>query len=252
MTDNKYALTHLYHPGTGAKVDIPLDLETELTQAQAVSLIRSVDNLLSAGFTVNMPGLENGELVEEVAFVSRRAGNDGTPILAFYVAHPKMLKKFLHEYMDTPEQIKAFENASGMKFDNLPVFDGDKDITKDHRNAAKYIIQTPPFKVVFGTTEKWKRWNEGDRQGQQPQKYELLRYMSANGGTRPAAAATEAIPPAMTYEQAQAVKTPAGAEFRTLDAEKLNLISVSRAPNITAEMKKAAETILTEMKQEGA
>jgi hypothetical protein len=250
MTDNTYALTHLYHPGAGAKIDIPLDLSSELTQAQALILIRSVDNLLSAGFTVNMPGLENGELVEEVAFVSRRTGNDSTPILAFYVAHPKMLKKFLHEYMDTPEQITAFENASGMKFGNLPIFDGDKDITKDQRNAAKYIIPTSPFKVVFGTTEKWKRWNEGDRQGQQPQKYELLRYMSTNHGAQQPAPTP--IPPAMTYEQAQAVRTPGGAEFRTLDAEKLNLISVSRAPNITAEMKQAADIILNEMKQEGA
>lgn len=249
MTEIKYALTHLYHPGTGAKVDIPLDLDAELTQAQAINLIRSVDNLLTAGFTVNIPGLENGELVEEVAFVSRRAGTDNTPILAFYVAHPKMMKKFLHVYIDTQEQITDFEKASGLPFDRLPIFDGDKDITKDHRTAGKYLITTAPFKVVFKTTEKWNNWNAGDRQGQQPQKYTLLRYMS-NGNHAHAPAATEHIPPAMTYEQAREVLTPNGAKFGTLAPDQLNvLLTHAKA---TPEMRQAAQIILDEIKNEGA
>ncbi len=148
MTDQSYALTHLYHP-SGAKVDIPITAEG-ISPAEATNLIVSVSSLLAAGFTVEMPGINDGELVEEAAFVSRRTGNDDTPIIAFYKAHPKMEKKFIHQYLDTAEQIAEFEAATGLRFASLPVFDGDKDITKDHKNAAKYIVAlSRPVKLVF-------------------------------------------------------------------------------------------------------
>ncbi len=253
MTDNQYALTHLYHP-SGAKVDIPIDLASGISPERASNIMISVDALLSAGFTVNMPGLDDGELVDEVTAVARRAHTDGTPIVAFYKAHPKVVKKFIHEYLDTPEQRGDFEAATGLKLANLPEWEGDKDITKDHPKAGKYIVQLPrPLKVVYRVTDRWNQWNAAGGNGQQPQKFELLRYMTnGNGHSQPAPAVTPLAQAPMTYEQAQAVKTPGGAELRTLDAEKLNLLANSHAPNVTDEMRKAANTILTEMQMQGA
>lgn len=252
MTENKYALTHLYHP-SGAKVDVPLDLEAGLSPERASNLIISIDALIAAGFTVNMPGLEDGELIEEVTSVARRASNDGVNIVAFYKAHPKLVKKFIHEYLDTPEQVADFENATGLKLHNLPLFEGDKDITKDHRSAGKYIVALPrPVKVVYRISDRWKRWNEEGGNGQQPQKFELLRYMTNGSASSNAPAVTTIAQTAMTYEQAQAIKTPGGAELRALDAEKLNTLANSHAPNVTDEMRKAANIILSEMQLEGA
>jgi hypothetical protein len=215
MTENKYALTHLYHP-SGAKVDIPIDLEVGLSPERASNLRISVDALLAAGFAVNMPGLDDGELVDEVTSVARRASGDGVSIVAFYKAHPKLVKKFIHEYLDTPEQIADFESATGLKLNNIPVFDGDKDITKDNRAAGKYIVPLArPVKVVYKISDRWKRWNEEGGQGQQPHKFELLRYMS-NGN---APQAWTNIAPAMTYQEAREVLTPNGSKLGDLSAE---------------------------------
>lgn len=249
MTDQNYALTHLFHP-SGAKVDIPITA-AGISPEAATNLIISVSALLAAGFTVEMPGLEDGELVEEAAFVSRRTSNDDTPIIAFYKAHPKMEKKFIHSYLDTAEQISEFEAATGLRFASLPVFDGDKDITKDHKNAAKYIVQLPhPVKLVFNITDRWKRWNEEGGNGQQPQKYTLLRYSNVTPHTPQVVVAP--ILPAMTYEQARLVKTPNGTELGTLDAEKLKQIETANNSKLTDEMRQAAKIILNEMEKEPA
>ncbi len=251
MTEKNYALTHLYHPN-GAKVSIPIDLAEGISPERATNLMTSVDALITAGFTVNMPGsgLADGEMMDEFVSVSRRTGNDGTPIVAFYKAHPKLVKKALHEYMDRPEQIAEFEAATGLKIANLPEWEGDKDITKDHPKASKYIVKLAnPVKVVYRMSERWTEWNEGGQQGQQPQKYDLLRYI-ANGSAAPAGTSISQQP--MTYEQAQAVKTPGGAELRTLEAEKLQVLASSHAANVTDEMRRAANIILKEMQLEGA
>ncbi len=251
MTDPNYALTHLYHP-SGAKISIPITIQPgETYSSVGQDLVRAVSSLIEAGLLVNMPGLDEGELVDEVVSVACRMSKDNTKIVAFYKAHPKLEKKFIHEYLDTPEQIADFEAATGLRLASLPVFDGDKDITKDHRNAAKYIIPLPrPVKLVYRVSDRWKKWNETDGQGQQPQKYELLRYMTTGAMTQ--APAVTVIPPAMSYEEAQKVTSPNGAELGTLDAEKLNILANSRAANVTDTMRQAANIILKEMQLEGA
>ncbi len=183
---NNYALTRLYHP-SGAQVSIPLNMnDGDPFDVRARQLFVDVDTLLSAGFLVNAPGLEQGEMIEEAVSVSRREHTDGTPIIAFYVAHPKMVNKLLHTYLNRPEDIAAFEAVAGMKLASIPLYEGETYIKKDSPKASRFIVPLPrPIKVVYELTDKWKRWDAEGRNGNEPQKHQLIRY---DGYTAPAKA----------------------------------------------------------------
>jgi hypothetical protein len=62
----------LFHPSS-AQVTIPLFLDKPILVAEAQALMASVTSLLQASFSVDVPGLEDGEHEEEMGFVVRRA-----------------------------------------------------------------------------------------------------------------------------------------------------------------------------------
>jgi len=169
--------TRLYHP-SGAQVTLPI------TYGVAGIMYAQVDAYLSSGFQVNAPGLEEGEQKQEVVSVSRRESSDGTPIVAFYLAHPKTVKKFLHAYLNRPEDIAAFEAASGLKLDAIPTWPGERDIDKDHKDSEKYIVQLPrPIHLVWEVNPKWQTWSaEGGKStgAIEPHKRILVRYDAAS------------------------------------------------------------------------
>jgi len=169
----------LYHPA-GTQVTLPIPLDTPITAVVAKFALDSVSALLEAGFLVEAPGLDDGEQKQEVVSVARRASKDATPIVAFYLAHPKTLKKFLHAYLNTPEEVQAFETATGLKLEAIPLWPGERDIDKDHRDAGKYIVPLPrPVNVVWATNPKWQQWSaEGGKAAGaiEPHKRILVRY----------------------------------------------------------------------------
>ena len=150
MSDEKnFALTRLYHP-QGPQVSIPIDVATGISPEGATNLLISVSNLLTAGWMVNAPGLEDGELLEEVSAISRRTGADDTPIIDFYSSNTRLAKKFMHVYLNGPEDITAFENATGIPVPSVITYDGKTAIERTDRNAAKYILQLArPIKLVW-------------------------------------------------------------------------------------------------------
>jgi hypothetical protein len=248
MNEN-YALTHLYHPGTGAKVSIPLDLAAALTTAQAKTLITSVDNLLLAGFTVNLPGLEDGENFEQIGFVVRREKENEdktvTPVIDLYPAQGNF--RVLGIYLNTAEEEIAFQQATGLKIFSLPLYDGNPiERGKNTKNDRFVTTLKSPAKAVWKLNPKWEGEND-----KKHAKRSFIRWEGLRPANIPAASALP-IPPAMTYEQARAVKTPNGTELGTLDDEKLTVLANSKAPNVTAEMVVAASIILEELKKEGA
>jgi predicted nucleic acid-binding Zn finger protein len=175
-TNTPNGWTRMYHP-SGAQVTLPI------TYGVAGLMFAQVDAYLSVGFQVDAPGLEEGEQKQEVVSVSRREGKDGTPIVAFYLAHPKTVKKFLHAYLNRPEDIAAFESATGLKLDSIPNWPGERDIDKDHREADKYIVPLPrPINLVWEVNPKWLTWSaEGGKStgAIEPHKRILARYDSA-------------------------------------------------------------------------
>jgi len=174
--------TRLYHPA-GVQVTIPIPLDNPVSTDAAQCALTSVNALLDAGWLVDAPGLEEGEQKQEVVSVSRRESKDGTPIVAFYLAHPRTLKKFLHAYLNHEEEVQTFENATGIRLGSIPLWPGERDIDKDHKEAGKYIVQLPrPIHIVWATNPKWQQWSaEGGKASGviEPHKRILVRYDAA-------------------------------------------------------------------------
>lgn len=158
MTENNFALTTLYHPGTGAKVSIPLSLETELTTEIARSLILSVDNLIMAGFTVNLPGLEDGENFEQIGFVVRREKENGdstaTPLVDLYGTQDNYRKVGI--YLNTDADVAQFEAATGLRLSNLPLYDGSPIERGKNAKQDRFVVSLKsPAKMVWMLNPKW-------------------------------------------------------------------------------------------------
>jgi hypothetical protein len=185
----------LYHP-SGAQVSLPLPLLARLTTQQAMDVLGSVCEYLNVGFLVNAPDLEDGELVEEVNAVARREAKDETPIIDFYSSNMKLLKKFMHVYLNTEQDVFAFEEATGLKLAALPVYDGALAIARDDNKARKYIVNLPrPIKLAWNLSPKWEEWKAAGGEGNEPHKRMLTRYETG----LPAAAKGEPAPtPAST------------------------------------------------------
>lgn len=183
---------------TGAQVTLAVPMDGSVLPFEtAAAALKSIENLLEAGWLVEAPGLEEGEQKQEVVSVSRRESKDGVPIVAFYLAHPKTVKKFLHKYLDTEKDVRDFEAATGLRLDSIPCWPGERDIDKDHREASKYIVPLPrPVKIVWAINPKWKKWSEegGKATGAiEPHKRILVRYDVAGVPAAPAKPATNAL-----------------------------------------------------------
>jgi len=197
MQDNSTQVTgwlKLYHP-SGAQVTLPVPMLARLTNQQAQDVLGSVSEYLNAGFMVNAPGLEDGELLEEVNAVARREAKDETPIIDFYSSNTKLLKKFMHAYMNSEQDIAAFEQAAGIQVVALPVYEGALAIARDDNKARKYIVSLPrPIKLVWKLSPKWEEWKATGGEGNEPHKRMLVRYEAglpaAKGETSPSPAST--------------------------------------------------------------
>lgn len=152
MTDDtKAAFVRVYHAASGLQVSVPLSLETPLTATNAAVISESIGALLAGGmFTVALAGAEAGDTVEEVGAVSRRAKDDGTPILDLFNPNAMLIHKVFTHYLDGDDMIASFEAATGLKLADVPVWDGDQALKKDSKNAARYIIPVKkPAKVAL-------------------------------------------------------------------------------------------------------
>ncbi len=184
--------TKLFHPA-GAQVSLPVPLEP-LSADQARAMFNSVAALIDAGFTVTAPGLEEGELAEEVNAVSLRNAKDNTPIVDFYSANTKLLKKFMHLYLNNEQDVADFEAATGLHLAGLTVYDGSLAIARDDNKAGKYITPLPrPIKLVWKLSPKWEEWKATGAEGQEPHKRLLVRYESGKPVVKPSTGAAAQV-----------------------------------------------------------
>jgi hypothetical protein len=253
MTEKDYALVSLFHPST-AKVNIPLDLVTELTADQATNLVKSVDTLIAAGFTVNLPGLMDGENYEQIgAAVRREKQNDDSTVTTVVDVYPVNGNfRLIGMYLNTADDIKNFETATGLKIDAMPLYDGAPIERGKNTRLDKFIVPVKTAaKLVWKLNPKW----EGDND-QRHAKRSFVRWdglRPANSETngngeahteQPAPQLTAQPQHAMTLEEAGQTKTPGGADIGKLDDAKLLTLSTSTAPNVTPVMRTAAGMIL--------
>jgi hypothetical protein len=247
--ENSTGWVKLFTP-ENALVTIPVDLATVITPEQANTILCSVRNLCLVGFSVTEKGLEEGELTLTAAMVARRtSSNENAPIIDFYDAHPKVEKKVIHSYLNDPEDIQQFEMATGVRLADIPEWDGDIAIAKNHAKASRYIVKlAQPVKIVYRISQKWLEWNAADpKPKKEPMKKILVRY-ETNGVTPPATdqpKPDQPKPVKMTFAIACEVKSPAGNGIGTLTRDQLEQLSISQATNVTDQMRDAAKLILS-------
>ncbi len=210
MTDNQQALTHLYHPA-GCKVDIPLSLIEDLTIEHAARLVRSIDALLNAGFTVNLPGLLDGENYEQIGFAVRREkindDNTTTPVLDVYPANGSF--RVLGLYLNTADDVKNFEMATGLRIDSMPLYDGNPIERGSNPRTDRYVVPlAAPAKLVWKLNPKW----EGENDKKHPK-----RIFSRWDGLRPVTDTTLTLggPATRTQEAAQTSTAPDFSKTKT-------------------------------------
>ncbi len=248
----------VYHP-SGLQVTIPLPVENALTPASAKAMLDSVSTLLTVGFLVNAPGLEDGEKVETIVGVVRRAkaNDDGseTPVIDLYPDRANF--RILGIYLNNEQDIQAFETATGVKLNALPLYDGDNAIERGKGvKTDKYVITLKsPVKVVFKANPKW----EGD-EDKKHSKRVFVRWASqsveaaitpsstsAASGNGNGNGATPNTVAALTLDDALKLTTPKGTPLSELDEAQLTQIAAFQKKDMNDETKKlkaAAQIVL--------
>ena len=152
----------LYHP-RGPKVRLPVPAGAhegaEFACSPALALA-AVDDYLAAGWLLDAPGLEAGEHKEEVGYVLRRSkdNQDGseTPIIDLYSANDQLTWKVLSVYLNTDDDVAAFERAAGVRLTDIPLFSGTAAPERGaSKQSDKFITRTRPFGVVWGANPKY-------------------------------------------------------------------------------------------------
>ena len=157
------AWVKLFHPSS-AQVTIPLSLDKPILVAEAQALMASVTSLLQAGFTVDVPGLEEGEHVEEIGFVVRRskANADGTetPVVDIYPSRGNF--RLLGKYLNNEADIQSFEAACGVSVNSLPLYEGDNSIERGKGlKMDKYVVALKhPVKTIWKLNPKYEGEND--------------------------------------------------------------------------------------------
>ncbi len=237
MTEN-YALTHLYH-NSGAKIDIPMPVDTEFSTVAASLLYRSLDNLIAAGFSVYAPSLEEGEQLEQISYIVRRekANGDGsiTPIIDLYTQQGNFRQLGL--YLNTDVDEIAFENATGLLINSLPVYEGEGSIERGKNpKLDKYVVPTArQAKVVFKLNPRWE--GEGDKkhakrmfvrwEGVKPDKQEQAHQTLAPVSTPAPVPAQAPAPQQPKAEPVSSTPVPptAGKEYPKLGGELVGMLA---------------------------
>jgi hypothetical protein len=210
----------LFHPSS-AQVTIPLRLDKPILVAEAQALMASVTSLLQAGFSVDMPGLEDGEHVEEIGFAVRRSkvntDETETPVVDLYPARGNF--RLLAKYLNAEADVREFESACGVTLATLPLYEGDNSIERGKNpKMDKYVIALKhPVKVVWKLNPKYE--GENDKKNS---KRVFVRW----GSVVPAADGNIVLSPAeMSLEDAKAVLCPMGSkshpEFKGMTLEQV-------------------------------
>ncbi len=145
----------LYTP-SGAFVTLPVTAE----RLDYAAMLANVEAMIGAGFAVLAPGLVEGEQKDTVGWCCRRAktnrdGNDAA-IIDLYPDNDATKYKMLIVYLDTPEDVRAFEYASGLELEHMPLWEGSQPLERGQARTDKYIIRAPhPFEVVMGPHPKY-------------------------------------------------------------------------------------------------
>lgn len=175
----------LYHP-EGPLVTIPISPDTPITAETAVLMFSSVSALLQAGWLVELPGLEDGEHVEAIGHLVRRIKvNDDeteTPVVDLYPERGNF--RILGKYLNTADDVQAFEAAAGVRLLDLPLYEGDNAIERGKNpKVDRFVTHLPqPAKVIWKLNPDY----EGPEDKKHPKRL-FVRWGHTPAGGQPAA-----------------------------------------------------------------
>lgn len=139
--------------------------------------------VIGAGYALNAPGIEPGEVTEPILYVCRYDHTDTKtgeqiPHIAFYSESEWLTKRWLHVYLDKPEDVEAFETATGLTVATMPVWMGETHPERNNPKAQKFIVRLPKSIRVARDTYTNK---EGET------RHKLKRYVDTIGKPQPTA-----------------------------------------------------------------
>lgn len=189
----------------GAKVSFTFAISDPYNAYAEASMV--IQKLLSDGFAQNEPGLEAGENKELVGYVARRQkkNEDGTitPVIDVYSPHKAVKFKMISVYLNTPEEIAAFEQASGHKLASLPLVPGKAALDKgDEETDTMIMAVTTQMHVIRKPNPRYDESSEDKKP-----KWLFVRWEAAGIPTQPAAVQPPANP--FSGQQPPAVNPPA-------------------------------------------
>lgn len=210
MSDNvpnyPHFSTSVYMP-SGIRVFFTVPIEDWTTAYEGAK--EFTDMLLAKGALLHEPGLEAGEERAVIGWVCRRASRDGTPLIDLYAADSRLMFPFIKVYVDSQERINEFNNATGIDFNKLPIYEGDSHIERG-ANAdkdKKYVI--PVRSKSFAVKSKNPRYNpdEPDLTKRKPQylfqRYESVPQSPTSAPKKPATASPASTQAQPAQENAQ-------------------------------------------------
>lgn len=207
----------LYHPaGGGVQVTLPVP-PVAFSPAQAQAMFSNVSTLMSAGFMVNLPGLEEGETRESVTHIVRRRkaedGGGSTPIMDIYAGGNF---RVLSVYLDAEkeDETKHFVELFGA-VNAFPLFRGNAPIErgKDAENDKEFVVNVADrgAQIVYKANPKYSQ-EEADRMKAENKTYKVPKRVFVRFEKAGAVAAVVSAPaPAPTPTPAASTPTPAPA-----------------------------------------
>jgi hypothetical protein len=134
--------------------------------------------MTAAGLSIREPGLSEGELRADVYHISRREfGDDNIPLIDLYQETHDFA--FLKDYLNNATEITAFETATGLKLDSMPINPTRKSAAqRSDKHEGQYVVTLPrPVSVVYKHNPKHDP-KETDVSKKKPQ-YLFVRWANA-------------------------------------------------------------------------
>lgn len=139
---------------SGVQVTLPVPF------ADPASMLAYTDSYLTAGWLVNAPNLEAGEYKEAIGYVCRmtfvnKDSGVKTPKIALYPDNQRAKFKCGQVYLDTSEEITAFEHATGLSLNAIAEYPSDAAPQRDG-SGAQFIVPVQRATVaIFRRNEKY-------------------------------------------------------------------------------------------------
>lgn len=165
--------------------------------------------LAAGGFTPNAPGVPDGGNVEMIGWVSRRIQINSderpdTPIIDLFLDNEGWNGRMVGIYLNTPEEVAAFEHACGIKMTALPLYDSAIPAKRDDPRSSKYVVRLPrPTAAFIGENPRW----EG-AEDKKNQKRKFFGWKDAPVAPAQPANVVDAISPANEFDVLDAAGLP--------------------------------------------